>query len=231
MVCYFHFVDDRILLAPSLQKVYAVPTKKPPTSVIRGTRMSKINRNDPCPCGSGKKYKKCCGLKEQQARKPRLSNPISVLSQISGDKGSPVDLARRVFNWFASVQADEIDIEAVKSGLVAWQRLAELSEMVGDNKLSSTGAKEIFLMLFDENYRGKSPEDIAKERNLLQVSDEGAIATIVDEVLNDPASAASIADIKAGKDKAVGFLVGQVMKKSKGKANPALAQKLIREKL
>ena len=147
------------------------------------------------------------------------------------DKYGAGDLARRVFNWFASVQADEIDIEAVKSGLVAWQRLAELSEMVGDNKLSSTGAKEIFLMLFDENYRGKSPEDIAKERNLLQVSDEGAIATIVDEVLNDPASAASIADIKAGKDKAIGFLVGQVMKKSKGKANPALAQKLIREKL
>ena len=147
------------------------------------------------------------------------------------DKYGTGDLARRVFNWFASVQADEIDIEAVKSGLVAWQRLAELSEMVGDNKLSSTGAKEIFLMLFDENYRGKSPEDIAKERNLLQVSDEGAIATIVDEVLNDPASAASIADIKAGKDKAIGFLVGQVMKKSKGKANPALAQKLIREKL
>ena len=147
------------------------------------------------------------------------------------DKYGAGDLARRVFNWFASVQADEIDIEAVKSGLVAWQRLAELSGMVGDNKLSSTGAKEIFLMLFDENYRGKSPEDIAKERNLLQVSDEGAIATIVDEVLNDPASAASIADIKAGKDKAIGFLVGQVMKKSKGKANPALAQKLIREKL
>lgn len=59
--------------------------------------MSKINRNDPCPCGSGKKYKKCCGLKEQQTRKPRLSNPISVLSQISGEKGSPVALARRVF--------------------------------------------------------------------------------------------------------------------------------------
>jgi len=49
--------------------------------------------------------------------------------------------------------------------------------------------------------------------------------------LNDPASAASIADIKAGKDKAIGYLVGQVMKKSKGQANPSLAQKLIREKL
>ena len=75
------------------------------------------------------------------------------------------------------------------------------------------------------------PEAIAEAKNLLQVSDEGAIGVIVDEVMNDPASAASIADIKAGKDKAIGYLVGQVMKRSRGKANPALAQKLIRERL
>ena len=66
---------------------------------------------------------------------------------------------------------------------------------------------------------------------MLQVSDEGAIAAVVDEVLADPASAASIADIKAGKDKAIGYLVGQVMQRSQGKANPAMAQKMIREKL
>ena len=95
----------------------------------------------------------------------------------------------------------------------------------------STGAKELFLDLFDEQYTGKMPEAIAEAKNLLQVSDEGAIGAIVDEVMNDPASAASIADIKAGKDKAIGYLVGQVMKRSRGKANPALAQKLIREKL
>ena len=75
------------------------------------------------------------------------------------------------------------------------------------------------------------PKAIAEAKNLLQVSDEGAIGAIVDEVMNDPASAASIADIKAGKDKAIGYLVGQVMKRSRGKANPALAQKLIRERL
>ena len=100
-----------------------------------------------------------------------------------------------------------------------------------DNKVSSTGAKELFLDLFDEQYTGKMPEAIAEAKNLLQVSDEGAIGAIVDEVMNDPASAASIADIKAGKDKAIGYLVGQVMKRSRGKANPALAQKLIRERL
>jgi aspartyl-tRNA(Asn)/glutamyl-tRNA(Gln) amidotransferase subunit B len=51
------------------------------------------------------------------------------------------------------------------------------------------------------------------------------------EVLADPANAKAIADIKEGNDKVIGFLVGQIMKKSQGKANPALAQKLIREKL
>lgn len=140
-----------------------------------------------------------------------------------------VKTAKRVFNWFAS--AGEFDVVAVESGLVGPRRLSELSQMVGDNKLSSTGAKEIFFALFDEANTGKSPEEIAQGKNLLQVSDEGAIAAIVDEVLADPASQKSVEDIRAGKDKAIGYLVGLVMKKSRGQANPALAQKLIRERL
>lgn len=153
----------------------------------------------------------------------------SLLDQIRERTSSPV--VKRMFNWFASVASGDLTIEAVTSGLVGPQRLIELSELVGDNKLSSTGAKEIFLSLFDEANTGKMPIKIAEEKNLLQVSDEGAIAAIVDELLADPASAASIADIRAGKDKAIGYLVGQIMKKSQGKANPALAQKLIRERL
>ena len=85
-------------------------------------------------------------------------------------------------------------------------------------------------MLDDENLEFM-PEKIAEKMNLLQVSDEGAIAKIVDEVLTDSASQKAIEDIRNGNDKAIGFLVGQIMKKSKGKANPALAQKLIREKI
>lgn len=87
------------------------------------------------------------------------------------------------------------------------------------------------MSFFDESTAGKMPEEIAKERNLLQVSDEGAIAKIVDEVLALEESQKAIADIKAGNDKAIGFLVGLIMKKSQGKANPAMAQKLIRERI
>lgn len=159
------------------------------------------------------------------------SQPVARTLDAVVERSGIDDLSRRVFNWFASTQADDIDTAAVESGLVSPGRLSELSEMVGAGKLSSTGAKEVFLALFDKAHKGKDPEEIAKEKNLLQVSDESAIATIVDEVMNDPASATSIADIKAGKDKAIGYLVGQVMKKSKGQANPSLAQKLIRERL
>lgn len=75
----------------------------------------------------------------------------------------------------------------------------------------------------------EDPQTSGGPKNMLQVLsvDYGN----VDEVLADPASASSIADIKAGKEKAIGYLVGQIMKKSKGQANPALAQKLIKQKI
>ena len=139
--------------------------------------------------------------------------------------------AKRVAHWFASAltTSDEDNAQTdSESTRVAVDDLIELAEMTEKSEVSSTNAKE----LFNELLAGATnPRKLAEEKNLLQVSDESAIAAIVDEVLNDPASAASIADIKAGKDKAIGYLVGQVMKKSKGQANPSLAQKLIREKL
>jgi aspartyl-tRNA(Asn)/glutamyl-tRNA(Gln) amidotransferase subunit B len=76
------------------------------------------------------------------------------------------------------------------------------------------------------------PQDLyeyAKEKGYIQVSDEGEIAKIVEQVLTDNSQAA--ADVKNGETKAVGFLVGQVMKASKGKANPSLAQDLIKRQL
>ena len=139
--------------------------------------------------------------------------------------------AKRVAHWFASALGHATDDEAVAREIeldLTPEGFIELAEMVEKNELSSTAAKEIFLELLSSN---ESPRAIAERKNLLQVSDESAIAAIVDEVLADPASQKSVEDIKAGKDKAIGYLVGQIMKKSQGKANPALAQKLIRERL
>ncbi len=157
--------------------------------------------------------------------------PVAVMLDAIVERYGATDIARRVFHWFASLQVNDQDVAAVESGLVGPQRLSELSMMLEDNKLSSTGAKEIFLDLFKEEYLGKMPAEIAESKNLLQVSDESAIGAIVDEVLADPASAKAVEDLKNGNDKVIGFLVGQVMKKSQGKANPALAQDLIRKKV
>lgn len=135
--------------------------------------------------------------------------------------------AKRVAHWFASgLSADEDTAEI--ASVFSPGAFIELANMVEGNELSSTAAKEVFNELLVSD---KTPREIAEQKNLLQVSDEGAIAAIVDEVLSDPASAKAVADIQSGNDKAIGFLVGQIMKKSQGKANPALAQKLIRERL
>lgn len=137
------------------------------------------------------------------------------------------DAAKRVAHWFASALGN-YEAENKHMGEVSTNALIELTKMVSKNELSSTSAKDVFVELFGSE---ESPRAIAERKNLLQVSDESEIAAIVDAILADPASQKSIDDIRAGKDKAIGYLVGQVMKQSQGKANPALAQKLIRERL
>ena len=147
---------------------------------------------------------------------------IATIQDNAGD-----DTAKRVAHWFASGVSTDAETAEVASSFVP-EGFIELAGMVDKNELSSTAAKEVFNELLRSD---KTPRAIAEAKNLLQVSDEGAIAAVVDEVLADPASAKAVEDIKAGNDKAIGFLVGQIMKKSQGKANPALAQKLIRERL
>lgn len=142
-----------------------------------------------------------------------------------------VDAAKRVAYWVLQAVDDEQDGDKTTQSAplgATDEQLIELADMVAKDQLSSTAAKDVF---FEMLRTSDSPRSIAEQKNLLQVSDEAAIAAIVDDILADPASAQSIADIREGKDKAIGYLVGQIMKKSAGKANPALAQKLIRERL
>lgn len=137
-----------------------------------------------------------------------------------------VNAAKRVANWIASSLANDDERAEVKLADVA--DLLALAEMVEKAEITSNAAAE----LFNELMNGAAdPRKLAEEHNLLQNSNEDAIGLIVDAVLADPASQKAVEDIRSGNDKAIGFLVGQVMKQSKGQANPALAQKLIRERL
>lgn len=132
--------------------------------------------------------------------------------------------ATRVAHWFASATAGD----SQHSTVPGVDDLAALAGMAAKSEISSTSAKELFHELLAGAH---DPRSLAEQKNLLQVSDESAVAAVVDDVLADPASASSIADIVAGKEKAIGYLVGQVMKRSQGKANPAMAQKIIRQKI
>lgn len=163
-----------------------------------------------------------------------LGNQAFARAAVEIQEKSGDDTARRVAHWFASAVTMRSDDEEAKEPVetqahyISIADLTELAHMAADASVSSSAAKELFNELLGG---AENPRALAEAKNLLQVSDEGAIAAIVDAVMADPASAASIADIRAGKDKAIGYLVGQVMKQSQGKANPGLAQALIRERL
>lgn len=105
-------------------------------------------------------------------------------------------------------------------------RLAALLKLVEKGTVSNKIAKEVFEEIFAT---GVEPEQIIKEKGLVQISDEGRLAAVIEEVIaNNPKS---VADFQAGKEQAIGFLVGQVMKATKGQANPQLVNGLIRKKL
>ena len=105
---------------------------------------------------------------------------------------------------------------------ISAKHLGEMVNLIKKGVLSSKLAKKVFAEMLKSD---KAPSVLVKELGLEQVSDAGAIQAMVDEVI--AANPQSVADFKAGKDKAIGFLVGQIMKKSRGKANPGMVNQLI----
>ncbi|MNO42552.1 Aspartyl/glutamyl-tRNA(Asn/Gln) amidotransferase subunit B [compost metagenome] len=136
--------------------------------------------------------------------------------------------AKSVSNWIMGdllgyLNSNGLELADVK---LTGQGLGEMINLIEKGTISTKIAKTVFKEMLQS---GKLPGQIVEEQGLVQISDEGAILAIVQEVVaNNPAS---VQDYKAGKDKAIGFLVGQVMKQSKGKANPGLANKLLVEVL
>jgi aspartyl-tRNA(Asn)/glutamyl-tRNA(Gln) amidotransferase subunit B len=114
----------------------------------------------------------------------------------------------------------------LKDSQVSAAQLGELIGLIEDDTISGRIAKEVFAEMFGT---GKNAGDIVEARGLKQVTDTGAIEKVVDEVLAENPD--KIAEYKSGKDKLFGFFVGQVMKKSGGKANPGMVNDLLKKKL
>ena len=138
------------------------------------------------------------------------------------------DDAKGIANWMlgdvsAYLNSENVTIEEFP---IAPANLGEMVNLINKGVLSSKLAKKVFAEMLKTN---KEPQVLVKELGLEQISDEGAIVKIVEETLAE--NPQSIADYKAGKDRALGFLVGQIMKKSRGKANPEMVNALLKERM
>lgn len=115
---------------------------------------------------------------------------------------------------------------AIADAPVKAEALAALLKLIDKGTISGKIAKAVFADMWKE---GKSAEEIVKEKGLVQISDTGAIEALVEKVI--AANPQSVEDFKAGKKKAIGFLVGQIMKETKGKANPKVVNTILNKKL
>lgn len=106
------------------------------------------------------------------------------------------------------------------------EMFADLIKRISNKEISSSGAQTVLKEMFET---GKSPEEIIKEKDLGQVSDTGELESIVDKVVANNSSAAE--DYKKGKEASIKFLIGMVMRESKGKANPQVVEEILKNKL
>ena len=171
------------------------------------------------------RYIKEFKLSEKDARlltnSKHLSNMFEAAEKICGN-------AKSVANWLLSDISRILNEKEMEPDSIPFtaEHLAKLVELIDKGTISSAIGKKVVEELF-ENPR--EPEEIIKEKGWIQISDEGAIKEVVAKILE--ANPQSIADYKAGKDRALGFLVGQAMKETKGKANPQMLNKMFLEEL
>lgn len=136
--------------------------------------------------------------------------------------------AKQAANWLMG----DLSAHLNKQGLelhdlaITPEALAKMIQLVKDGTISSKIAKKVFAELLEN---GGDPEKIVKEKGLVQISDEGQLKEVITQVLDE--NEQSIADYKDGKGRALGFLVGQVMKATKGQANPQMANKILEEEI
>lgn len=135
---------------------------------------------------------------------------------------------KKVSNWLMGetlrlMKEKEVDASDLR---FSPENLAKLITLTDSKAINSSVAKEVFEVMFEENI---DPERYVEEKGLKTVSDEGALRKVIEEVI--AGNPQSVEDYRNGKEKAIGFLVGQTMKAMKGKADPAAVNQLLREML
>ena len=131
-------------------------------------------------------------------------------------------------NWLMGEFASQLSTDGIEidKAPVSAENLAALLKLISQGTISGKIAKKVFATMWKE---GGNPDDIVKAQGLVQISDTAELSKLVDEVVGNNPKA--VEDFKAGKKKAVGALVGQIMKATKGKANPRVINELLNKKL
>ncbi len=165
------------------------------------------------------------GLSEKDAN---LITASKYLSDLFEGTKNVCDNAKLSANWILSDISRILNEKEMEPDQIPFtaDQLGKMIQLIEKGTISSAIAKKVLTELFENP---ADPEEIVKAKGWIQISDEGAIKDVVMQVLE--ANPQSVADFKAGKDKALGFLVGQAMKATKGQANPQMLNKMFLEEL
>lgn len=172
-----------------------------------------------------KRLMEVCGLSDYDAG--IITSTRQIAEYFDAAVQQDVD-AKLIANWMMGDLAKNLNAEGkkVSDSPVSAIMLAELVQLIGKGTISSKIAKTVFEEMWKT---GDAPEKIVKDKGLVQITDTKEIEVIIEAVIS--ANPKPVEDYKSGNAKSIGFLVGQVMKQSKGKANPSMVNELLKEKL
>lgn len=139
------------------------------------------------------------------------------------------NISKQISNWIMVELLGKLNKEnkAISQSPVSFENFSKLLLLINKDTISGKIGKIVFEEMFMD--AKKTPDDIIKEKNLIQITDTSEIEKIVKEILDE--NPKSVEEYKSGKVKIMGFLVGQIMQKTKGKANPGIVNKILKEKL
>ena len=194
--------------------------------IISDEWMEEVRKTIPeLPDARQRRYQEELGLPAYDAHVLTLTKEMSDMFEQTVALGADPKLASNYLMVDVNAYLNKVQQELKDTALTA-EGLAGMIKLITDGTISSKIAKKVFAELIEH---GGDAEQIVKEKGLVQVSDSGQLLAWVNEALdNNPKS---IEDYKNGRDRAIGFLVGQIMKASKGQANPQMINKMLLEEI
>jgi aspartyl-tRNA(Asn)/glutamyl-tRNA(Gln) amidotransferase subunit B len=192
---------------------------------VFGEKFEKVKALPELPSAKRARYKNDFGIKDEDIESYMTDMELGAwfedIAKVLNDKEKIKTASNYITSDFLGLRKNNGDIK-----MPAATNFSELITMAVEGKISSRSAKDILAMIVVAD---ESPMKIATEKDLLQKNDEGALKAIVEKIIAENAEV--VATYKAGKENALMSLVGKIMKESKGSANPAIVQKLLKELL